>query len=170
MTRGWWSVGGLVAVAVVAGCSSPPPARPLRVVGHACTRTIAIERLADVRARVPKAELASQGDVTAVTCDDASCAFTVRRWEPHRVAEARGAQPCPAWPAVELLAKTGDQLGIEREGARTATYAILVGDGVGEATACEVPEATWLAWTDGVELAGGRGDGGLACATLRPAR
>lgn len=103
---------------------------------------------------------------------DDKCRFTVDAWSLSRTLKNAGTaqSPLPAWPPVKL-ARTGDCLGCEREGAKKATYTVNFKQPDGDASSCEASEATWNKLTVGSKWKGKTTlAGGLDCDALEPAR
>jgi hypothetical protein len=100
---------------------------------------------------------------------DDKCHYTVDRWKVARTEKAQGEalSPEPQWPSVRL-ARTGNCLGCEREGARKETYAVKLSKKEGGDDSCELPQARWAGFAPGsshpvqVRVLGG----GVDCSTL----
>lgn len=100
------------------------------------------------------------------------CSYTVDTWQVSKTERAAGTglTPAPAWPAV-TLARAGNCLGCQREGARKQVYTVSLTDEATKAAhRCDLPEATWRAmaagsrWTSQVGVV----SGALDCEALAP--
>jgi hypothetical protein len=79
------------------------------------------------------------------------CDYEVNEWRTSRTATERGAALTdkPRWPAV-ALARPGNCVGCEREGARSETYTLeLENSGTKEKATCTLPEARWATFAKG---------------------
>ena len=100
---------------------------------------------------------------------DDKCYYTVNRWGVSRTERAQGAgvTPAPAWPPVRI-ARTGNCLGCEREGARRETLTVKV-HGPARDWDCDADAGRWRARADGaparvkVRVI----TGGAVCSSLR---
>lgn len=83
---------------------------------------------------------------------DDKCRFVVNRWHQQRAVSSTGAgtTPAPSWPRLPSL-RTGNCLGCEREGARTATYTLSL-QSAKETLSCSYDEARWAAIVDSTVL------------------
>lgn len=96
------------------------------------------------------------------------CNYTADRWRQARTLNSAGdAQSGPTWPTV-TLARTGECLGCEREGARADKYVVQFLDPEGKTHDCALGEPEWAAiqvgsrWTSKASVIGGALDcGGL---------
>lgn len=98
------------------------------------------------------------------------CDYTVDAWKVTRTerAGASGLTPAPSWPVV-TLARTGNTLGAEREGARKETYTVTLTDTASNAAhTCDFPEEKWRAIADGSRWTSQVGvlSGSLDCGAL----
>ncbi|MFN7147652.1 MAG: hypothetical protein ACK4YP_28040 [Myxococcota bacterium] len=78
--------------------------------------------------------------------------------------------PAPAWPAV-TLARAGNRVGCQREGARKQVYTVSLTDEATKAShACELPEDAWRAMAVGSRWKSQVGvvSGALDCTALTP--
>jgi hypothetical protein len=76
---------------------------------------------------------------------DDKCHYTVQRWTLSRTETAAGASvdQTPAWPPVSL-ARTGQCVGCEREGARSAEYVVRFYERAENDTSeCRFDEGKW---------------------------
>jgi hypothetical protein len=101
------------------------------------------------------------------------CDFVVAKWAAlHQQTVEGRLGSAPRWPDVTLT-KTGcEQLGCEREGARSETYTVVLKDAAGESYRCNFDEQTWQSYADGATYTGKLRAlvGTLDCSSLRKAR
>jgi hypothetical protein len=101
---------------------------------------------------------------------DQRCTYLVDRWQRERSAVAQGAslRDAPKWPAVRL-ARTGQCVGCEREGARSETYTVILKDPKGKTHRCDFDQSRWQGFDDGEQLEGKLGvvTGVVSCGSLR---
>ena len=96
---------------------------------------------------------------------DQWCDYTVDRWHREREETASGSalDPAPEWPAAKL-AKTGDCIGCEREGARSESYTVHFLDHEKADHDCKYTEVRWRSYPLASKWAGEVGVmGGLDC-------
>jgi hypothetical protein len=100
---------------------------------------------------------------------DDKCYYTVNRWGRERAVTSAGASlvPAPTWPAVSL-ARTGQCLGCEREGARSEHYFVQLRGK--DSYECEVDAALWQRFQldDDVPMKVRVVGGGADCSSLKP--
>jgi hypothetical protein len=79
------------------------------------------------------------------------CDYEVNEWRTSRTATERGAALTdkPRWPAV-ALARPGNCVGCEREGARSESYTLeLENSATKEKATCTLPETRWATFAKG---------------------
>ncbi|MBN1611828.1 MAG: SPFH domain-containing protein [Polyangiaceae bacterium] len=87
---------------------------------------------------------------------DDKCSYTIVKWAPVRTEKLTGssAKDAPRWPAVQL-ARPGECVGCEREGARTEEYVVqFVRRGDGEKASCRFDQRRWASLEVGTSLRG----------------
>ncbi len=159
-------------------------------------RTIAIERMAEVRESGPcssvprdaaitsrntpmatcKKRKVDRGDGTFVEKEECSqpveqCSYNVRRWTAARTLRAGGKKGEPLrWPDVDVMLR-GECLGCEREGTRTESFVVSFTDAADKKNrTCRFDsEAKWSTFTPGSKWAGKVNlvGGDLDCDTLK---
>lgn len=97
------------------------------------------------------------------------CSWTGTDWFVVRTETAKGSEEPPAWPPPRI-ARPGDCVGCEREGARSATHTVHLRGGADQSWACTVDEQRFGASTVGSKWHGEAGglSGNLRCDTLAP--
>jgi hypothetical protein len=101
---------------------------------------------------------------------DDRCTYLIDRWERIRTETLQGASlsDAPRWPAVHL-ARRGQCVGCEREGARQESFSVVLRDPGGSLHRCDFEQTRWASLSVGTWLNGEVGvvAGDVRCGSLK---